>query len=199
MAEQQGWHAVPCREVRADLVTRGQITEDGIAAARAEREASVAGYRLAELRTRTGMTEVQLAEAMGVSQARVSAMERGEVDTLTVATVWAYVDALGGSVRRVASLDDTDVTLRLPPAPMSELLAAIQAVADSQRECLDTLRDMNSRPTGMDTQARSIQGILAERSDRLARIDETMAELTDLASQLLAQRNADTAGSRVRR
>lgn len=115
MTEQSG-QAVPWHEVRADMVARGQITEEGMAAARAEREAYVAGYRLAELRKRTGKTQVQLAEDMGVSQARVSAMERGAVDTLTVATVRAYVDALGGSVRLVASLDDTDVTLRLPPA-----------------------------------------------------------------------------------
>lgn len=113
----QNWKSVPWREIRADMVDRGQITEDGVAEARAEREAYIAGYRLAELRKHTGMTQVQLAQAMGVSQARVSAMERGDMDTLTVATVRAYVDALGGQVRLVASLDDTDVTLRLPSQP----------------------------------------------------------------------------------
>lgn len=77
---------------------------------------------------------------------------------------------------------------------MNELLAEIQAVDDSQRECLDTLRDMNRRLTGVDTQARSMQSLLAGTSDRLVRIDETMAELKELVVQLRAQRNADTAG-----
>lgn len=111
------WEAIPWEQVRADMVERGQITDEGVARARAEQEAYVAGYRLAELRQRTGITQVQLAHAMGVSQARVSAMERGDMDTLTVATIRAYVDALGGTVRLVASLDDTDVTLRLPSQP----------------------------------------------------------------------------------
>lgn len=114
---EESWEAVPWRDVRAEMVERGQITEEGMAEARAEREAYVTGYRLAELREHTGMTQVQLAQSMGISQARVSAMERGDVDTLTVATVRAYVDALGGHVRFVASLDDTDVTLRLPHHP----------------------------------------------------------------------------------
>lgn len=108
------WEPIPWEKVRADALRSGQITEQGVAEARAEREAFVAGYRLAELRGHTGMTQVQVAEAMGISQARVSAMERGDLATLTVATVRGYVDALGGHVRVVASLDDTDVTLQLP-------------------------------------------------------------------------------------
>lgn len=103
-----------CSGVREKALERGNFTEEGVAKARAEQDAYVAGYGLAELRKRTGMTQTQLAEAMGVSQARVSAMERGDVNTLTVASVRAYIDALGGTVRVVASLDDTDVTLRLP-------------------------------------------------------------------------------------
>lgn len=108
------WRSVPWDEIRADAIERGHVTEEGVAAARAEQDAYVAGYRLAELRTRTGMTQAQLAEAMGVSQARVSAMERGAIDTLTIASVRAFVGALGGTVRLVASLDDIDVSLRLP-------------------------------------------------------------------------------------
>lgn len=109
--------AVSWEQIRAEALGRGQITEEGVARAREEQDAHVAGYRLAELRKHTGMTQAQLAESMGVSQARISAMERGDVGSLTVATVRAYVDALGGTVRLVASLDDTDVTLRLPTRP----------------------------------------------------------------------------------
>jgi transcriptional regulator with XRE-family HTH domain len=96
------------------MIARGQVTETGIARARMEQDAYVAGHRLAELRALTGMTQTQVATAMGVTQARVSAMERGTINILTVASVRAYVAALGGTVRLVASLDDTDVTLRLP-------------------------------------------------------------------------------------
>ncbi len=120
MTAESHWESVPWEEVRAEALKRGQITEEGIAAARAAQDAYVAGYRLAELRHQTGMTQTQVAEAMGVSQARVSAMERGDVDTLTIASVRAYVDALGGTVRLVASLDDTDVTLRLPSRSASK-------------------------------------------------------------------------------
>lgn len=114
------WEPAQWEGVRADAVERGQITEDGVADARAAQDAYVVGYRLAELRDHTGMTQTQVAKMMGVSQARVSAMERGDVDTLTVASVRAYVDALGGTVRIVASLDDTDVTLRLPAQATDE-------------------------------------------------------------------------------
>jgi DNA-binding transcriptional regulator YiaG len=107
---------VPWEQVRTEAIASDQVTEDDIAQARAEQDAYVAGYRLAELRTSVRMTQVELAEAMGVSQARVSAMERGEVESLTVASVRAYITALGGSMRIVASLDDLDVTLRLPAA-----------------------------------------------------------------------------------
>lgn len=99
------------------MAERGQITEDGLTHARAERKAYVAGYRLSELRQRAAMTQAQLARAMDVSQARISAMERGDLDTLTVASVRGYVDALGGTMHLVASLDDVDITLDLPTQP----------------------------------------------------------------------------------
>jgi len=108
---------VPFEQVRADALASGQISEQALDQARAERDAYVTGYRLAELRAKTGLTQAQVASAMGVSQARVSAMERGDVRSLTVASVLAYITALGGRVRIVASLDDTDVTLRLPDGP----------------------------------------------------------------------------------
>jgi predicted XRE-type DNA-binding protein len=105
---------IPWDKARADMIGRGQVTEQGITRARVEQDAYVAGHRLVELRALTGMTQTQVATAMGVTQARVSAMERGDLNALTVASVRAYVVALGGTVRLVASLADTDVTLRLP-------------------------------------------------------------------------------------
>lgn len=113
MTESTG-KAVPWEEVRGALLERGQVTIESVTAARAEQDAYVTGYHLAELRKHAGMSQTQVAAAMGVSQARVSAMERGGLDTLTIASVRGYVNALGGTVRLVASLDDTDVTLRLP-------------------------------------------------------------------------------------
>lgn len=101
-------------DIRADMLARGQITEDGIAQARTEQDAFETGYHLAELRKQTGMTQKDVAEVLDVTQARVSALENGDLNSLTLGSVRKYLAAIGGSFRLVAAVDDTEVTLRMP-------------------------------------------------------------------------------------
>jgi DNA-binding XRE family transcriptional regulator len=95
------------------------ITDEQRAKARAEIEAEITGYRLAQLRRELGLTQTQMAKTMGVSQARVSDIERGDLAHTELDTVRSYIEALGGHVRLVADLGDRTVDIRgweAPPA-----------------------------------------------------------------------------------
>lgn len=112
---EQGWEAVPWREIRADMLERGQISEEGVAAARAEHDAYVAGYRLAE-------------ERIG----------------------------------------------------MKDVLAELEAIAGSQRESIELLREIDARLGGTNAQTHSIESTLGDTTERLRSMDETVAEIKDL-------------------
>lgn len=95
-------------DIRAEMVAEAG-GEEGLAAARAEREAAEAGWKLAELRRRQGFTQSQLAERMGVTKARVSQIERGDVSTQDV--VARYVEALGGRLQQTVHFPGGDVVV----------------------------------------------------------------------------------------
>jgi DNA-binding XRE family transcriptional regulator len=95
-------------DIRAEMVTEAG-GEEGLAAARVEREAAEAGWKLAELRRRQGLTQPQLAERMGVTKARVSQIERGDVSTQDV--VARYVEALGGRLQQTVHFPGGDVVV----------------------------------------------------------------------------------------
>ena len=81
-------------DIRAEMVTEAG-GEEGLAAARVEREAAEAGWKLAE--------------RMGVTKARVSQIERGDVSTQDV--VARYVEALGGRLQQTVHFPGGDVVV----------------------------------------------------------------------------------------
>jgi DNA-binding XRE family transcriptional regulator len=91
---------------------RYSVDDELYANARAQIDAEITGYQLAQLRKELGITQTQLAKLMGVSQARVSDIERGDLAHAQLSTVSAYIEALGGHVRIVADLGDRTVDLR---------------------------------------------------------------------------------------
>jgi len=95
-------------DIRAEMVAEAG-GEEGLAAARVEREAAEAGWKLAELRRRQGLSQPQLAERMGVTKARVSQIERGDVSTQDV--VARYVEALGGRLQQTVHFPGGDVVV----------------------------------------------------------------------------------------
>lgn len=109
------------RDVRADSMRRGQITESGVRRAqRANRDATRA-YRLAQLRKRSGVVQKDVAATLGVSQAAVSKLERGDLSHTQIATLQSYVEALGGELRVLAEFGDEALVLAGPPVAGSDV------------------------------------------------------------------------------
>lgn len=88
------------------------ISPEALAKARAELDAEVAAYHLAEVRKAQGRTQTDVAREMGVSQKRVSVLESSELAHTEVDTIARYVAALGGKVRLVADFPGHSVTIR---------------------------------------------------------------------------------------
>ena len=100
------------KDVRAQAVSDGTLSEDGIARAAEELRGVERAWRLAEVRKAHNVTQAELARAMGVAQPRVSAIERGALDRSEMGTLRAYVESLGGRLRVIADFDDQTLTLR---------------------------------------------------------------------------------------
>lgn len=88
------------------------VPQELIDHARAQMEAEITGYELAQLRKELGVTQTQLAQHMGVSQARVSEIERGNLAHTELNTVRNYIEALGGRVRVIADMGSRSVDIR---------------------------------------------------------------------------------------
>ncbi len=94
------------RDVRAEAIDSGAITEKGISKARRDLDERIRAHKLTELRKRADMTQTQVAEAMGVQQPRVSRIESGDLDHVELETLRSYVAALGGTLKVVADFGD---------------------------------------------------------------------------------------------
>lgn len=99
------------RDVRADALASGHITEEGLAAARHEHNERTRAYRLRQVRQAQSSRQEDVAAAMKLSQSRVSRIERGDIDNAELATLRAYIQALGGELRVEADFGDEQLTL----------------------------------------------------------------------------------------
>ncbi|HUY45162.1 MAG TPA: helix-turn-helix transcriptional regulator [Streptosporangiaceae bacterium] len=106
MATARNW-----REVRADALRTGRITEKGVAAARFVHAEQSRAYRLRQVREARLARQEDVAAAMKVSQSRVSRIERGDISHAELGTLSAYVQALGGVLRVTADFGDETLTL----------------------------------------------------------------------------------------
>jgi DNA-binding XRE family transcriptional regulator len=79
---------------------------------RAQMEAEITAYRLAEIRKEQALTQDDVADAMGVSQKRVSEIESADLARTEVSTIRRYVEALGGRVRIVADFPGQTLTIQ---------------------------------------------------------------------------------------
>jgi DNA-binding XRE family transcriptional regulator len=79
------------------------------AAASAELDAHVAGYRLKELRKSLDRTQAEVAAALGVSQSRISQIENGDLEAMELETLRAYAAALGGRIEVTISVGPRSV------------------------------------------------------------------------------------------
>jgi predicted XRE-type DNA-binding protein len=99
------------KDVRAEAIEAGQISEAGIAAARRDHDERARAYRLAQIRQSQHLNQTELAERMHVTQSRVSRIERGELSAAETGTLAAYVEALGGHLELVADFGDQRLVL----------------------------------------------------------------------------------------
>jgi predicted XRE-type DNA-binding protein len=99
------------RDVRAEALKTGRISDAGIAAARRVHDEQVRAYRLRQVRKARMARQEDVAAAMKVSQSRVSRIEAGDIDHAELATIRAYVQALGGRLRVTADFGDEQLTL----------------------------------------------------------------------------------------
>lgn len=106
MARARNW-----RDVRADALRSGHITEQGIAEARLYHDEQARAYHLRQVRQARMARQQDVAAAMNVSQSRVSRIERGDIDHAELATLRAYVHALGGRLTVTAEFGDQTLTL----------------------------------------------------------------------------------------
>jgi predicted XRE-type DNA-binding protein len=114
MASARNW-----RDVRAEALKRGRITEAGIADARRVHEEQAQAYQLRQVREELMARQADVAAAMNVSQSRVSKIERGDISHAEVGTLSAYVQALGGILRVTADFGDRVLALGVLPATAS--------------------------------------------------------------------------------
>jgi hypothetical protein len=106
MARARNW-----RDVRADALEDGRITEQGVASARRGQEEQARAYRLRGPRM---AWQSDVAAAMQVSQSRVSRIEGGDIVHSQLGTLSAYVRALGGVLRVTADFGDEVLILDGP-------------------------------------------------------------------------------------
>jgi predicted transcriptional regulator len=106
MAGARSW-----RDVRAEAIGSGHITEDGVADARRYHDEQARAYRLRQLRKARMARQEDVAAAMNVSQSRISRIESGDIEHAELATLRAYVQALGGVLRVTADFGDEKLNL----------------------------------------------------------------------------------------
>lgn len=87
------------------------VTDEMIAEARADLEAYIEVYNLAQTRKSRSLTQCEVASQMGVSQKRVSELENGELGSMRLDTLRRYVESLGGKL--VASAVFPNKTIKL--------------------------------------------------------------------------------------
>jgi len=102
------------RDVRADALEDGRITEQGVASARRGQDEQARAYRLRQLRESRMARQADVAAAMNVSQSRVSRIEGGDIVHSEMGTLSAYVRALGGVLRVTADFGDEVLILDGP-------------------------------------------------------------------------------------
>jgi hypothetical protein len=101
------------RDVRADVLEDGRVTEQGVASARRSQDERACAYRLRQLRESRMARQADVAAAMKVSQSRVSRIEGGDIVHSQLNTR-AYVRALGGVLRVSADFGDEVLILDGP-------------------------------------------------------------------------------------
>lgn len=106
MATVRNW-----RDVRAEAVAAGRITEDGVKEARQRHEDEARAWRLRQVRQSKAARQEDIAAAMHVTQSRVSRIEHGDIAHAELATIRAYVEALGGHLSVTADFGDEKLTL----------------------------------------------------------------------------------------
>lgn len=106
MARARNW-----RDVRAEALAAGRITEAGVVAARQQHDEQARAYRLRQVRESRLARQEDVAAAMEVSQSRVSRIEGGDISHTEVGTLRAYVQALGGVLRVTADFGDETLTI----------------------------------------------------------------------------------------
>jgi DNA-binding XRE family transcriptional regulator len=94
------------REVKAEALASGHLTEEGLAKARSQLEDHLRAYLLAEVRKKQHVTQVEMARRLGVGQPRISQIERGDLDRAELATLRGYVEALGGQLEVSATFGE---------------------------------------------------------------------------------------------
>jgi predicted XRE-type DNA-binding protein len=99
------------RDVRADALRAGRITEPGVAEARRVQEDQIQAYRLKQVRRARLARQQDVAAAMNVTQSRVSRIERGDISRVELGTLRSYVQALGGTLRVTADFGDQTLAL----------------------------------------------------------------------------------------
>jgi predicted XRE-type DNA-binding protein len=102
------------RDVRAEALADGRITEEGVAGAREVHKERIRAYRLRQLRQARLARQADVAAAMNVSQSRVSRIEAGDISHAEMGTLSAYVSALGGVLRVSADFGDETLVLAGP-------------------------------------------------------------------------------------
>jgi predicted XRE-type DNA-binding protein len=99
------------KDVRAEAVADGQLSEERIAEHAKRLRTEQRASRLSEIREGSGMNQVTIATRLGISQSRVSRIEHGDIDHAELATVRAYIAALGGEVEVVVKFGDERMTI----------------------------------------------------------------------------------------
>ena len=75
MARARSW-----RDLRADAIESGHVSEDGIADARSYHDEQNRAYRLRQLRKARMARQEDVAAVMNVSQSRISRIESGDIE-----------------------------------------------------------------------------------------------------------------------
>ena len=87
------------------------VTDEMIAEARAELDAYLEAYNLAQTRKSRALTQREVAEQMGVSQKRVSELEHGKLGSMRLDTLRRYVESIGGKLVATAVFPDKTIEL----------------------------------------------------------------------------------------
>ena len=92
------------------MKSRG-VTDEMVAEARAELEAYIDAYNLAQTRKSRALTQREVAAQMGVSQKRVSELEHGALGSMRLDTLRRYVESIGGKLVATAVFPDKTIQL----------------------------------------------------------------------------------------